>query len=62
MGLTAGAVGEVAVVPLMLVLLLLLLLAIPALYWAAVRYPPPWRWLLAYVGMMCLAAAVLDVA
>ncbi len=62
MGLTAGVTAGVAVLPLMLVLLLLLLLAIPGLYWAAAKYPPAWQWLLAYVGMMSLAAAALGFA
>ena len=45
--------------PLFFVALGLMVVAIPLIYWASGRFPPAWRWLMAYVGLMGLAVFVL---
>ena len=45
--------------PVFFVALGLMVAAIPLTYWASDRFPPAWRWLMAYVGLMGLAVFVL---
>ena len=54
--------SAVAAVPLFFVVLGLMVVAIPILYWASSKFPPAWRWLMAYLGLMGLAASVLRLA
>ena len=51
--------GTVAALPLFFVALAMMVVAIPVIYWASNKFPPAWRWLMAYVGLMALAASVL---
>ena len=49
----------VLAVPLFLVALALVVIVIPVVYCASGKFPPAWRWLIAYVGLMGFAAFVL---
>ena len=58
----ARMTSVVVAVRLFFVALGLMVVAIPLIYWASGRFPPAWRWLMAYVGLMGLAASVLWLA
>ena len=58
----APVTSMVAAVPLFFVALGMIVVALRLIYWASSRFPPAWRWLLAYVGLMGFAASVLRLA